>query len=156
MSKKRYYLAYGSNLNRRQMQMRCPGAKPVGTALLEGYELLFKGSKTGFYLTIEPKPDGVVPIAVWEVTAEHEKMLDRYEGCPVCYYKKEIRLPVFRTASGRTVMTNGFLYIMNEKRRLGEPTPRYFWTCVTGYRSFGFDPEFLYEAYERSTRHLYR
>ena len=44
MSKKRYYLAYGSNLNRKQMQMRCPGAKPIGTALLEGYELLFKGS----------------------------------------------------------------------------------------------------------------
>ena len=96
MSKKRYYLAYGSNLNRKQMQMRCPGAKVVGTALLEGYELLFKGSKTGFYLTIEPKADGVVPVAVWEVTADHEKMLDRYEGCPVCYYKKEISLPVRR------------------------------------------------------------
>ena len=97
MNKKRYYLAYGSNLNRKQMEMRCPGAKPIGTALLEGYELLFKGSKTGFYLTIEPRADGVVPIAVWEVTAEHERQLDRYEGCPVCYYKKEIRLPVFRT-----------------------------------------------------------
>ena len=48
MNKKRYYLAYGSNLNRKQMEMRCPGAKVVGTALLEGYELLFKGSKTGF------------------------------------------------------------------------------------------------------------
>jgi len=83
-------------------------------------------------------------------------MLDRYEGCPVCYYKKEISLPVRRAKSGRTVQTNSFVYIMQEKRRLGEPTPRYFWTCVLGYRSFGFDPEFLYEAYERSTRHLYR
>ena len=80
MSKKRYYLAYGSNLNKAQMQSRCPGAKPIGTALLEGYELLFKGSKTGSYLTIEPKADGVVPIVVWEVSAEHERSLDRYEG----------------------------------------------------------------------------
>lgn len=156
MSKKRYYLAYGSNLNRKQMEMRCLGAKVVGTALIEGYGLLFKGSKTGFYLTIEPKADGVVPVAVWEVTAEHERILDRYEGCPVCYYKKEISLPVRRAKSGRTVQTNSFVYIMQEKRRLGEPTPKYFWTCVLGYRSFGFDPEFLYEAYERSTRHLYR
>ena len=109
MSKKRYYLAYGSNLNRKQMEMRCPGAKVVGTALIEGYGLLFKGSKTGFYLTIEPKADGVVPVAVWEVTAEHERMLDRYEGCPVCYYKKEISLPVRRAISGRTLQTNGFL-----------------------------------------------
>ena len=59
MSKKRYYLAYGSNLNRKQMEMRCPGARVVGTALIKGYGLLFKGSKTGFYLTIEPKADGV-------------------------------------------------------------------------------------------------
>ena len=51
----KYYLAYGSNLNIRQMQMRCPGAKPVGTMVLEDYELLFKGSKTGSYLTIEKK-----------------------------------------------------------------------------------------------------
>ena len=52
MSKKRYYLAYGSNLNKAQMQKRCPGAKPIGKGLLEGYELFFKGSKTGYYLTI--------------------------------------------------------------------------------------------------------
>ena len=143
MSKKRYYLAYGSNLNRKQMEMRCPGAKSIGTALLEGYELLFKGSKTGFYLTIEPRADGVVPIAVWEVTAEHERQLDRYEGCPICYYKKEIRLPVFRTASGRTIQTNGFLYIMHQMRRLAEATPRHLWTCVRGYGSFGFDSGLL-------------
>ena len=48
----KYYLAYGSNLNVRQMMHRCPGAKPVGKMVLEGYELLFKGSKTGSYLTI--------------------------------------------------------------------------------------------------------
>ena len=152
MSKKRYYLAYGSNLNKAQMQKRCPGAKPIGKGLLEGYELFFKGSKTGYYLTIEPKADGVVPIVVWEVSAENERSLDRYEGFPVCYYKKELRLPVFRTKSGRTVQTTGFVYIMNEKRKLGEPHPRYFWTCVKGYRAFGFDPEFLYEAYERSAK----
>ena len=85
MSKKKYYLAYGSNLNRKQMQMRCPGAKVIGTALLEGYELLFKGSKTGFYLTIEPKTDGGVAVAVWEVTAEAEQRLDSCDGGAVCY-----------------------------------------------------------------------
>ena len=51
MGKKRYYLAYGSNLNMEQMHYRCPGAVPLGTAELEGYRLLFKGSKTGAYLT---------------------------------------------------------------------------------------------------------
>ena len=49
---KKYYLAYGSNLNIRQMALRCPTAKPVGTAVIKDYELLFKGSKTGAYLKI--------------------------------------------------------------------------------------------------------
>lgn len=52
---KRYYIAYGSNLNLRQMKMRCPTAKVMGTAVIKNYELLFKGSLTGAYLTIEPK-----------------------------------------------------------------------------------------------------
>ena len=86
----KYYLAYGSNLNIRQMQMRCPGAKPVGTMVLKGYELLFKGSKTGSYLTIEKKKGGKVPVGIWQVSEQHEKALDRYEGFPVFYYKKEI------------------------------------------------------------------
>ena len=50
---KKYYLAYGSNLNIPQMQYRCPEARIVGTAVIEGYRLLFNGSKTGSYLTIE-------------------------------------------------------------------------------------------------------
>lgn len=52
---KRYYIAYGSNLNIRQMRMRCPGARIMGTSEIEDYELLFKGSQTGAYLTIEEK-----------------------------------------------------------------------------------------------------
>ncbi len=50
---KRYYIAYGSNLNVRQMRVRCPKATILGTANLKGWGLLFKGSKTGSYLTIE-------------------------------------------------------------------------------------------------------
>lgn len=53
MKEKRYYIAYGSNLNVPQMRMRCPHATILGTANLKGWELLFKGSKTGSYLTIE-------------------------------------------------------------------------------------------------------
>ena len=30
---KRYYIAYGSNLNVRQMLMRCPSARIIGTSL---------------------------------------------------------------------------------------------------------------------------
>ena len=36
---KRYYIAYGSNLNLPQMQGRCPGATIVGTSVIEDYRL---------------------------------------------------------------------------------------------------------------------
>lgn len=73
-----------------QMRYRCPGAVPLGTAELEGYRLLFKGSKTGSYLTIE-KADGYrVPVGVWSVTEDDEKRLDCFEGYPHFYYKTEL------------------------------------------------------------------
>ena len=77
---KRYYLAYGSNLNLTQMRWRCPDARVLGTAEIADYRLLFKGSKTGSYLTIEPFAGGKVPVAVWEVSIADEERLDRYEG----------------------------------------------------------------------------
>ena len=49
---KRYYIAYGSNLNVRQMMMRCPTARLIGTSVIKDYRLMFKGSQTGSYLTI--------------------------------------------------------------------------------------------------------
>ena len=114
MNKKKYYIAYGSNLNIRQMRFRCPGAKPIGISAIPDYELLFKGSKTGAYLTIEPKDGGLVPVAVWEVTADDEKHLDIYEGYPNFYYKKEVCLPV-KLASGKTKKLTAFVYIMHEE-----------------------------------------
>ena len=101
---KRYYIAYGSNLNILQMTYRCPGARIIGTADLPDHRLLFKGSKTGAYLTIEPHKGSTVPVGVWEVSEQNERALDRYEGYPRFYYKKELELPIkgIRTGKIRT------------------------------------------------------
>ena len=147
MEKKKYYLAYGSNLNVRQMRYRCPTAKPIGITAIPDYELLYKGSKTGSYLTIEKKKGSLVPIAVWEVTAADEKRLDAYEGYPNFYYKKEMKLPV-----GKTKKVTAFVYIMHEERELGCPSLAYIRTCKEGYRNFGFDQKYLETAYLRSTK----
>ena len=148
--KKRYYVAYGSNLNLEQMSRRCPYARPFGTSTIHGYELLFKGSKTGSYLTIEKKDGGIVPVAVWEVSTYDEDRLDRYEGCPAFYYKTEMVLPVKGLRSGKVTRRRCFIYIMHEDRKLGIPCSYYVRGCEQGYRSFGFDPEILYEAVDRS------
>lgn len=150
--KKRYYIAYGSNLNIRQMRMRCPSARIIGTAEIPDYELRFKGSQTGSYLTIEPKAGAKVPVAVWSVTAEDEAALDRYEGFPTFYYKAEMKLPVTGIKSGTVQMRDTFVYIMHEDRQLGMPSDLYVRTCLEGYRSFGFDENLLYYAFENSRR----
>ena len=152
---KRYYIAYGSNLNIRQMRMRCPSARIIGTAEIKDYELLFKGSKTGAYLTIEPKIGASVPVAVWSVTAEDEAALDRYEGFPTFYYKAEMKLPIKGIKSGKVRIRNTFVYIMHEDRQLGIPSRFYVQTCLDGYRSFGFDEKYLQNAYEISRRNCH-
>ena len=147
---KRYYIAYGSNLNVSQMRMRCPGAIILGTAILKGWELLFKGSKTGSYLTIEKKPGGSVPVAVWMITEEDEKALDRYEGYPNFYYKKDIKIIYKGIQSGLLRSVTAFAYIMHEDRPIGIPGRYYMRTCLEGYDTFCFDRNVLFDAYDKS------
>ena len=141
---KKYYLAYGSNLNKAQMRLRCPGASYVGKGVLSNYELLFKGSKTGAYLTIEKKEGCKVPVGIWEVTEADEKRLDRYEGYPNFYYKEEEEL------DKKGSKLKAFIYIMHEEREFAVPTMNYFRTCLQGYEDFGFDKKYLYEALYKS------
>lgn len=148
---KKYYLAYGSNLNVEQMARRCPGAEVVGTAFIEGYELLFKGSKTGSYLTIEQSPDSRVPVAVWAVNGAHEAALDRYEGFPTFYYKKNFKVKV-KYPSGRSRTVTAFAYIMHEDHILGCPGQWYVDVCAEGYQFFGFDLQYLRDAVNVSVR----
>ncbi len=52
---KQLYVAYGSNLNIRQMKYRCPGAKLYSTGEIENYELQFEGHSDSAFATIAPK-----------------------------------------------------------------------------------------------------
>ena len=149
---KRYYIAYGSNLNIMQMRMRCPGARIIGTSVIEDYQLLFKGSKTGSYLTIEPMEGAEVPVVIWEVTETDEKALDRYEGYPNFYYKKEMTLDIKGIITGKVRRRDAFVYIMHEERELGIPSWYYVNTCLDGYRAVRFDEKYLFDAIRISRR----
>ena len=88
-NKKRYYIAYGSNLSVEQMAHRTPDAKIVGTAILQGWQLLFRQ-----YATIRENPAYATPVLVWDISPQDEKNLDRYEGFPDFYFKKELAIKV--------------------------------------------------------------
>ncbi|MCM1329615.1 MAG: gamma-glutamylcyclotransferase [Ruminococcus sp.] len=150
---KRYYLAYGSNLNMAQMKFRCPTAKPVGTAVIENNVLTFRGSGSGYYLTIEPKIGGKVPVGVWEVTAADEAALDRYEGYPRFYFKSEITLDVTPLGGANPQKVKAFVYFMRDSG-LGLPSDGYFQICLEGYEDFGLDKRVLRRTLARVRRVL--
>ena len=112
--KQRLYAAYGSNLNLRQMKYRCPGAQLIGTGEIENYELQFKGRPSNAFATIAPKEGSRVPVALWKIGPKEEHALDRYEGFPSHYFKRN--LPV--QAAGKEV--TAMAYIMDLKMDFGD------------------------------------
>ena len=80
--KRKFYIAYGSNLNLEQMADRRPTARVVRATVLDDYQLVFRG-----VATIVPRPGAKVPVAIWEIDEECEEALDIYEGYPHLYRK---------------------------------------------------------------------
>jgi len=146
----KYYIAYGSNLNINQMKRRCPTARVIGTGFIEDYELLFKGSKTGGYLTIEKAEGKSLPVAIWKVTELDEQALDRYEGYPTFYYKADVEIDIKGIKTGKEYRKKAFVYIMHEDRDVGMPSKYYVMTCLEGYKTFGFSPKYLEDAILKS------
>ena len=142
-----FILAYGSNLLCERMAQRCPSMETVGTTVIPGYRMLFKYSRTGAYCTIEQDANCCVPAVVYRVSLDDEGYLDRCEGYPKYYYKREFFLPLWNI-EGRKLRKrrNCIAYILHEDRMLGEPTEDYFRIVEQGYRDWGFDTAVLDKA----------
>lgn len=136
----RYYIAYGSNLNLRQMKRRCPTANVIGTTTLTNWRLRFRGGSCSV-ATIERATGYKVPILVWQLQPGDEDSLDYYEGYPHLYRKESLRV----TVSGKRI--SAMVYIMNETGRpYGTPSAGYLATIFEGYEMCGFNPEVLRQA----------
>lgn len=146
MKKTMLYIAYGSNLNLPQMAFRCPTAEVAGKSEMKDYELLFRGGRRGAVATVEPLKDSSVPILLWKIRPADEQALDRYEGYPHFYHKEIV--PVELDGKAQPAM----VYVMNDGHPLGAPSDFYLETIMEGYKTSGFDPEFLTQAVEKSIR----
>lgn len=142
----RIYIAYGSNINKNQMALRCPTARVKGTGYIEGWSLYFKGSPSSAVATIEPEKNSTVPVLVWEIEPDDEKALDRYEGFPWLYRKEII------TAVVGEKQVEGMVYIMNGERCYGAPSESYYETILQGYEEFGMDINYFNKACKRSAK----
>ncbi len=80
-----YYFAYGLDISKKQMRQMCPDAKPVSTALLPHYKLVFIGwdrKWRGGTANIQYNRGARVMGAVYDVSERDLRYLDREFGCP--------------------------------------------------------------------------
>ena len=83
-----YYFAYASNLNKKQMMERCPDSKPKFVATLPNYKLVFAGWSRqwrGGVASIKPFRGERVRGAIYEISEQCLRRLDKYEGYPDAY-----------------------------------------------------------------------
>lgn len=149
MEKQRYYIAYGSNMNLRQMSKRCPTASVIATGYVKGYELLFKGSMNMAVATIEPNKQSKVPVVLWSIKPLDEARLDIYEGYPR-FYRKEENIPV-SLSTGEVVQA--MAYIMNIGT-VNLPSRMYYKTIEEGYFDNDLDIEYLKKAVEKCKKSI--
>lgn len=145
---KRYYLAYGSNLDLQQLNSRCK-ARLIGKTTLENYQLVYKGSCDGSaYLTVEEKEGSYVPLGVFKISKSDEMLLDEYECYPEIYLKKYITINIHKKKY------KALIYIMREEYEYHLPSDDYLKTCRQGYCDFEFEQRILDNALEETIRNL--
>jgi gamma-glutamylcyclotransferase (GGCT)/AIG2-like uncharacterized protein YtfP len=123
--------AYGSNMNRQQMAFRCPDARPLGVARLEGYRLTFAGFNArwgGGVATILPARRSTVLGRVWWISKTDLERLDGYEGYPFVYD----RAPVVVKAGAREFWCH--TYVKNAAEVQTTPSEDYLRTIIDGYQ----------------------
>lgn len=149
LEKTKLYGAYGSNMNIEQMSHRCPNAKVVGTGIIQGYQLTFRGKYKGV-ANIEPCEDKSVPVVLWSITKECERALDVYEGFPKLYIKEQIEVVV----NGK--VQEALFYIMSKEYTdlVAAPTSYYFNAIAKGYAANGIDLRTLQIAYSECLTQL--
>ena len=158
------YVAYGSNISQKRMLERCPNAKFVVKGCLDNTVLCFH-----YYATIERAHDYEIPVVVWDIPESEVAALDRAEGFPKHYVKKDVLvLPQPQmTVEEMTALVGtdnvhiqrdfmddpngiwGTAYVMtdwkkNEWEKHNQQTPiEYVEHLLAGYKEQGFDGWYL-------------
>jgi gamma-glutamylcyclotransferase (GGCT)/AIG2-like uncharacterized protein YtfP len=107
------HFAYGSNMSRALMGVRCRGAEALGIATLAGWRFVINPEGFG---SIAPWPGGRVHGVLWRLTARDLAAINAYESVDSGLYLRR-RLPV-RCGERQA---RALVYVA---RRQGQGTPR--------------------------------
>ncbi len=133
------YFAYGSNMQRTAMARRCPTARAVGPAVLEGYRFFVGIDGWG---SVKPSPGEAVHGVLWLLTPRDIAALHAYELLHQGLY--DVRhLPV-RIGSKRA---RAMIYLLR-RRAHGKPKPGYVEMIAVAARAWKL-PEPYIRSVER-------
>ena len=126
-----YYFTYASNLSLKQMKERCPESKPIFSATLPHYKLVFLGWSRQWHggtASIRVMRGEKVRGAVYEVTERCLGQLDKFETG----YNR-LKVTVFNEDN---VPTEAITYIRTGQIEETKPAPEYLEIIKQGYRDW--------------------
>ena len=123
-----YNIAYGANMDVEKMKARCPDAELVGIGWITGMRIEFHKYAT---LMKTGNEEDLVPVALWRISQNDERRLDRYEGVPTFYSKHHANVTL---NTGKEV--RGLLYLM-ETIREERVNEEYYERLEASYRQLG-------------------
>ncbi len=103
-----FYFAYGSNMLAARLRRRCPSARPIGVARVEGFAIAFdkRGMDGSGKATLYPAPQGIVHGVVFEIDAPERENLDLAEGPG---YARHDDFSVSLCESGATLLVSTYI-----------------------------------------------
>jgi hypothetical protein len=136
------YFAYGANMDPVHMAECCPGAVPLGAAILDGHRFAIAA---GGYGTVHPADGQQVLGVLWRLTGPDLAALDGFEEVPAGLYRR--RDAILRRPGGGTV--TAMLYEATDGSP-GRPAPGYLERILEVATDRGFPSEYLAELRSHS------
>ncbi len=137
-----FYFAYGSNLNRAAMRVRCPGARALGPAALKGYKFFVGIDGWG---SVKPARGATVHGVLWRLTPRDIAALHAYEHLHRGLY--DVRhLPV-RVGACRLL---AMIYLLRN-RAPGRPRPGYTEMIAAAARDWNLPGDYIRSVERWST-----
>jgi gamma-glutamylcyclotransferase (GGCT)/AIG2-like uncharacterized protein YtfP len=128
------HFAYGSNMSRALMVRRCPGARAIAPARLDGWRFVIM--REG-YASIVPARGGEVHGVVWRLSPRDLAALNTYENLDRGLYVRRV-LPVSLAARRRAAL----VYVAPGSAQ-GRPLPGYQELLVKAAREWNLPADYV-------------
>ncbi len=127
------HFAYGSNMSRRLMGMRCPDARAIGTTVLRGWRFII--SPDGF-ASLARQPGSLVHGVLWRLSTRDVAAVNAYENVQSgLYVRRLVPVPLELSAPA--------LVYIARRQGTGIARPGYVQQVVEAARDWGLPQPYI-------------